>query len=866
MYFINTNNMRKRIIFLIAALLTIGAQSLFAQMSDDQIINYITSGVAAGKSERQIGTELMAKGVTTSQLQRLLKAYKSGTMSASDVPSVATKLDGNRSGRRPVNLEAEDTDSTSGKLKDGSTTAKEKASAKNKKKKSSAKSKSVLKSSPIQSGIGDVEVTAPEAEDEELDDEESPLFDEDGYKRIWGHEIFSSGRLSFEPNQNGATPEDYVLGPGDEIIIDIWGLNEATIKQEITPEGRIIVSQVGPIQLAGLTIKEAKGKIKSSLSKIYSSLRSGSSQMSVTLGDVRTIMVNVMGEVEVPGTYRLSSFSTVFTALYRAGGITEIGSLRNVNLIRGGEVYAVIDVYDYIFAGKLDVNVALKEGDVINVPAYTSLVSIEGFVKRPMFYELKENEGLAKLIAFAGGYSGGAWQQEANVERNDGRTNHIFTVTSDKMESFVMKDGDAAYVSGSDVEVFSNRVEIKGAVYRPGKFELGGEIATVKQLVEHAGGLMEDAFLGRAQIVREKQDRSLELVAVPIKGIMEGTAADILLKRNDILIISNINEIELKGDFTITGYVVNPGKYQFAEHTTVEDLILLAGGLSEGASSAKVDVARRINIPSSTSASDTLANVFSMSIKDGLMEDGSAGFELEPYDVVSVRRSPTYIEQRNVTITGEVTFPGQYTLSSTNERVSDLVKRAGGATPNGNVHGAMLKRKINQYERNVRNAMARIVTQSVSSRDSLDVNKLKVTEIYTVGLELDKALEHPGSDYDVVLRDGDELIIPEEASTVRIQGEVLYPNTVHFISGKPVRYYVRQAGGFSTRARRAKTYVIYMNGTVSVGAGAKLEPGCEIIVPARSDKDRLTTGEWLGIGTSAASITTMIATIVSLFK
>ena len=858
--------MRKRIIFLIAALLTIGAQSLFAQMSDDQIINYITSGVAAGKSERQIGTELMAKGVTTSQLQRLLKAYKSGTMSASDVPSVATKLDGNRSGRRPVNLEDEGTDSTSGKLKDGSTTAKEKTSAKNKKKKSSAKSKSVLKSSPIQSGIGDVEVTALEAEDEELDDEESPLFDEDGYKRIWGHEIFSSGRLSFEPNQNGATPEDYVLGPGDEIIIDIWGLNEATIKQEITPEGRIIVSQVGPIQLAGLTIKEAKGKIKSSLSKIYSSLRSGSSQMSVTLGDVRTIMVNVMGEVEVPGTYRLSSFSTVFTALYRAGGITEIGSLRNVNLIRGGEVYAVIDVYDYIFAGKLDVNVALKEGDVINVPAYTSLVSIEGFVKRPMFYELKENEGLAKLIAFAGGYSGGAWQQEANVERNDGRTNHIFTVTSDKMESFVMKDGDAAYVSGSDVEVFSNRVEIKGAVYRPGKFELGGEIATVKQLVEHAGGLMEDAFLGRAQIVREKQDRSLELVAVPIKGIMEGTAADILLKRNDILIISNINEIELKGDFTITGYVVNPGKYQFAEHTTVEDLILLAGGLSEGASSAKVDVARRINIPSSTAASDTLANVFSMSIKDGLIEDGSAGFELEPYDVVSVRRSPTYIEQRNVTITGEVTFPGQYTLSSTNERVSDLVKRAGGATPNGNVHGAMLKRKINQYERNVRNAMARIVTQSVSSRDSLDVNKLKVTEIYTVGLELDKALEHPGSDYDVVLRDGDELIIPEEASTVRIQGEVLYPNTVHFISGKPVRYYVRQAGGFSTRARRAKTYVIYMNGTVSVGAGAKLEPGCEIIVPARSDKDRLTTGEWLGIGTTAASITTMIATIVSLFK
>ncbi|MBR5043646.1 MAG: SLBB domain-containing protein [Bacteroidales bacterium] len=842
------------------ALLTLGAQYAFAQMSDDQIISYIASGVAAGKTERQIGTELMAKGVTTSQLQRLLKAYKSGSLSASEVPSTSSsKLDVNRGGRKPLSLEDSDSDMSGLKSKDATPGVKDKKPVKNKTKKTTK-----TKGGTTGLNAGDETLAGTDEEDEE--EEEDPLYDEDGFKRIWGHDIFSTKTLSFEPNQNMATPEDYVLGPGDEIIIDIWGLNEATIKQIISPEGRIIVSQVGPIQLGGLTIKEAKGKIKSSLSKIYSSLRSGSSQMSVTLGDVRTINVNVMGEVEVPGIYRLSSFATVFTALYRAGGITEIGSLRNVKVIRGGEVFAEVDVYDYIFGGKLDVNVALKEGDVINVPAYASLVSITGFVKRPMFYELKENEPLGHLIAYAGGFSGGAWQEEVNVERNDGRTNHIYTVAADKLESFAMKDGDAALVTGSEVDVFTNRVEIKGSVYRPGKFELGGDIATVKQLVEHSGGLMEDAFLGRAQIIREKPDRSLELVSVPIKGIMEGTTADMLLQRNDVLIISNINEIEPKGDFTITGYVESPGKYQFAEHTTVEDLILLAGGLSEGASSAKVDVARRINVSSSTSASDTLAKVFSMSIKDGLVDDGSAGFELQPYDVVSVRKSPTYIEQRNVTITGEVTFPGQYTLSSTNERVSDLVMRAGGATPNGNVHGAMLKRKINQYERNVRNAMARIVTQSASSKDSLDVNKLKVTEIYTVGLELDKALAHPGSDYDVVLRDGDELIIPEVASTVRIQGEVLYPNTVHFISGKPIRYYVRQAGGFSNKARRSKTYVIYMNGTVSVGAGAKLEPGCEIVVPGRSDKDKLTTGEWLGIGTSAASITTMVATLVSLFR
>lgn len=859
--------MRKKVLILLVAFFALGAQQALAQMSDEQIITYITQGIASGKTERQIGTELMAKGVTTSQLQRLLKQYKSGSMSASDVPSVSTKLDGTKSSRKPVSLEEESgSPSVSKKTLDNSRENLEKKARTKPRKKDKSKSLGTLKMKKevkIDPATGlPVPATEEEVEEEEFD----PLYDEDGYRRIYGLDIFSSQTLSFEPNVNQATPEDYVLGPGDEVIIDVWGQNEASISQKISPEGRIIISQVGPIQLAGLTVKQARGKVKSALSKIYSTLRTGSSQMSLVLGNIRSIMVNVMGEVETPGTYRLSSFSTVFTALYRAGGITEIGSLRNVKVIRGGEEFATVDVYEYIFNGKFDVNVALKEGDVITVPAYSALVSIEGFVKRPMFYEVKESEPVSELVRYAGGFSSGAWKEEIGVERNDGHQNQMFTVKAGDMNAFALKDGDAVTVSGNEVDVFKNRVEIKGAVRRPGVFELGDDISTVKQLVNHAGGLLEDAFPGRAQIVREKPDRSMEVVAVPIKGIMDGLAEDILLKRNDVLIISNVNELEPKGDFTITGYVINPGKYQYAEHMTVEDLILLAGGLSEGASSAKVDVSRRINQASSTAASDTLALIYSMSIKDGLVEDGSAGFYLEPYDVVSVRRSPTYIEQRNVTITGEVTFPGQYTLASTNERVSELLARAGGPTLNGNVRGAMLKRKINQYERNVRNAMARIVTQTVSGRDTLDVNKLKVSEIYTVGLELDKALEHPGSDYDIVLRDGDELIVPEAASTVRVQGEVLYPNTVHYISGKPIRYYVRQSGGFSTRARRAKTYVIYMNGTVAVGAGAKLEPGCEIVVPGRSDKDKLTTGEWLGIGTSAASITTMVATIISLFK
>ena len=863
--------MRKRLTILLAALLVLGAQQAFAQMSDNQIISYITSGLASGKSETQIASELMSKGVTTSQLQRLMKTYKSGSTGMSEVPAGVNTMDsGNRGSRRPAGIDDEESGRPGLKRSADQGMDMKMPPKKNRvkvkpKKKSSSSTEAIKVSKEPQI---DPETGKPIEIEEELEEEEEydPLYDEEGYRRIFGQDIFSSRFLSFEPNQNLATPEDYVLGPGDEVYIDIWGVSEATINQEISPEGRIIIPQVGPVQLAGLTVKQAQGKVKSALGKIYSSLRSGSSQMSLTLGKVRTIQVNVFGEVELPGTYRLSAFSTVFNALYRAGGVTEIGSLRNVKVIRAGEEYATVDVYDYIFNGKLDNNLALKEGDVINVPAYSALVSIEGFVKRPMFYEMREGEPLSALIAYAGGYAGGAWREEVNVERNDGRTNHIYTVKADQLGNFGMHDGDAASVSGSDVDVFTNKVEIKGSVYRPGSFELGGDIVTVGQLVKHAGGLKEDAFIGRAQIVREKPDRSLEIVPVPLKGILEGNLEDVLLKRGDVLIVSNVNEVEPKGDVSITGYVINPGNYQFAEHTSVEDLILLAGGLSEGASSAKVDVARRINKPSSTAASDTLAMVYSMSIKDGLIEDGAGGFELQPYDVVSVRKSPTYVEQRNVTVTGEVTFPGQYTLVSTNERVSDLIKRAGGATPNGYVRGAMLKRKINQYERNVRTAMAKIVTQSVSSRDTLDVNKLKVTEIYTVGLELDKALEHPGSDYDVVLRDGDELIVPEAASTVRVQGEVLYPNTVHFISGKPVNYYVHQAGGYSLKARRSKTYVIYMNGTVAVGGGAKLEPGCEIVVPGRSDKDKMTVGEWLGIGTTAASITTMIATIVNLFK
>ncbi len=814
--------MKRKISILLAVLLFAGAFDAAAQMTDQQIVRYISSAMAQGKSEAQIGTELMSRGVSTAQLQRLMQTYRSQNGNAADGQTAVEEIDETSRKRSPVPQKPAIQDRT--KQKDAA------------------------------------------LDGEDQDNEYAGLFDIDGNKIIYGQDIFSSEMLSFEPNQNAATPEDYVLGPGDQVLIDIWGASEVTIKQTITPEGTIVVSRVGHIALSGLTVKQARGKLKSVLSRTYATLSSGQSQIAVTLGEVRTIQVSIVGEVNVPGTYRLSSFSTVFNALYQAGGITPIGSLRNVRISRGGEVIATADVYDYIFGGNTGTDAALREGDVIYVPAYDTLVGITGFVKRPMFYELKAGEPVSALIGYAGGFASGAWKAEVQVERNDGRTNSIFTVKENDFAGFGMADGDIVTAVGNKVEAFANKVSVEGAVRRPGKFQLGGDIATVKQLIEHAGGLLPEAFTGRAQLLREKEDRSLEVRSVPLSGIMNGLADDIVLRNGDVLMIADKNEFEPKGDFTITGEVVNPGDYKFAENTTVEDLIFMAGGLTEGASSARVDVSRRISEASSTSASNDLAQVFTLSIEDGMVESGSKSLLLKPNDIVSVRKSPSYIEQRNVIISGEVTFPGQYTLMSTNETVSQLLKRAGGATPNGNIKGAMLKRKISTYEKNVREEVTRLATQTASKKDSLDMDKLQVEDIYNVGLELDKAIKDPGGNYDLVLRDGDELIIPEMASTVRIQGEVLYPNTVQFVNGKSVNYYIKQAGGYTERARKTKVYVVYMNGTATVGKNAKLEPGCEIIVPTKPDKEGLRTGEWLAIGTSAASVATMVATIVNLFR
>lgn len=808
------------------------AVPVHAQMTDEAIISYIAKGMADGKSQAQIGNELLAKGVTVSQAKRLIQQYKvDGGISGFEAVKVSSQIDQAVRGRKSTQT----------------------------------RNAVVRSSEAIDEGIDEIETTSiDKIKYMKTDPEDSTTV----AKMIYGHDLFRIKGLSFEPNQNMATPGSYVLGPGDELVIDVWGVNEASIRETISSEGKIYISQIGPVELSGLTIDQATEKLRKALSRKYSlSGSSPASQISVVLGKIRSIQVNVMGEVNVPGTYRLSSLSSVFHALYRAKGVSDIGSLREIMILRDGKLVAKADIYSYIFNGTDGGNISLKDGDAIIVPPYKSLVEVKGGVKRPMFYEASDNDTVESLINYAGGLTSTAFTQEATVQRHDSTEGSVYTIQSVDYGKFQVRDGDILTVyTNNQKDVFKNRITIKGNVMRPGVYALGGEIATVRQLVEHAGGLLENAFLSRAQIVREKADRSLELKAVAIGAIMKGEAEDVALRKNDVVIISSVTDLDVKGDLTINGFVVTPGDYAFAEGMSVEDLILLAGGLSDGAKSARVDVSRRIVDDNRMEASDTLALVFSFSISEGLMVDGDPEFTLQPFDVVSVRRSPSYKSQSIVRVSGEANFPGEYALTSNNERLSDIFKRMNGITPNGYIGGAMLRRKISEDERNVRRNMVNMMKRGGNRRDSVMVNKLKVNETYTIGINLQEALNNPGSDADVVLHDGDELIIPSNTNTVRIQGEVMYPNSVNYLPGKSVRYYVHQAGGFSNEAKRSKVYVVYMNGKVSVGATAKIVPGCEVVVPSRPERQKMTVGEWLGIGTTAASITTMVATISSLVR
>lgn len=801
----------KKIIFSFFLLLSY-AGSVLAQMSDQQVADYVKQEYAKGTSQQVIATSLLQKGVTKSQLERIKQQYEKEQTST----DISSKSSQSLSQQRRENPQE---DMAVGALDEISTEA---------------------------TSVG------------EVSDQE----------KVFGRNIFNNKNLSFSPNVNIPTPLDYRLGPGDEVVINIWGVSQTTLQQTISSEGSITVDRLGPVFLNGMTIKEANDFVQRKFSSIYAGVGAdgGASQIKLTLGQIRTIQVNVWGEVAVPGTYSLSSLSSVFHALYRAGGINNIGSLRSVKLYRNNKLLKELDIYKYLLDGKLNDDIRLMDNDVIVVPPYVSLVDISGEVKRPMYYEMTGKESLATLINYAGGFTGDAYTKKLRIVRGTGTEKKIFTVDENEFASFILKDKDVVTIA-TGLDLFDNRVEIKGAVYRSGYYEIGKKINTIKDLITAADGIRGDAFLNRAVLTREKEDLTTEVISVDIRKLLYENGQDIVLRKNDILYIPALSDLKEFGDFVVHGEVARPGNYQYADNTTLEDLIVQAGGLLESASIVRVDVARRIIDPNSMTIGRSLSDNYSFGIKDGLVIDGEQGFILKPYDQVYVRRSPGYHEQQNVAIVGELLFPGTYALNKKTERISDLVKRAGNLTPDAFARGARLVRQRSDEEQFRSQAALKVANQG--GKDSISVKTLDLAPTYNVGIELDKALANPGSDYDLVLRTGDRLIVPEYDNTVKINGAVMYPNTVVYKKGEKLSYYINQAGGYTDNAKKSRSFVIYMNGTVSKIKGSDrnaIQPGSEIIIPSKEQARRMSMAEILSLGSSVTSMASLIGVLINTMK
>ncbi len=686
-------------------------------------------------------------------------------------------------------------------------------------------------------------------------------------RRIFGQDLFTNSRLTFEPNLSIATPDNYVLGPGDEVIIDVWGDSQMTLEATVSPDGKIFVSNVGLVTLAGLTIAEAAQRLRGSLAAIYEGLYDGSVKMKLSLGSIRSIQVNVAGEVAASGTYTLPSLATLFHALHVAGGVEPLGTLRSIKVYRGGKLFSEVDVYDYILNGKTDKDIALRDGDLVTVAAYGKLVEVSGEIKRPMFYEMKGAETIGDLVRFAGDFTNDANRKMVSVTRRQGGEYRSFTVDSGDFDTFVLEDGDVVSVAGA-IDRYENRVEVKGAVRREGYYAIDDKVHTVKQLIERADGLRDDAFLSRALLYREKPDWTMEVKAIDLSGLMAGRIADMELRPNDMLLIPAVSDMQEEYDVTIFGSVSRPDTYPYAENMTVEDLVIAAGGLLESASTANVIVTRRVKDPRSTNVSDMLFETFTVDIADGLAPDEGAGFVLKPFDQVYVRRSPVYITQSSVTVRGEVTFEGTYPLSHRNMRISEIIASAGNVTPGAFVEGAYLLRKMTDEEQ-VQNKALKDMIEAQAERgdkDSLNMAGVELSSVYSVGIDLEKALAAPGSDADIVLRDGDVISVPTYNGTVRVMGAVLYPNSVTFHAGKSMRYYVNAAGGYDNSARKNRAFVIYMNGMVAAGTSAEIRPGCIIIVPSKSYREPIKWSEVVGLVSSTASTAAVVISVLNLTK
>ena len=861
---------------ILALLLALSVNTVYAQsssMTDDQVMRYVVKEHDKGTSNAQIVTKLMQQGVDISQIRRVRIKYER-QIKQGGISGTSEEVPGKDVRRLRTN---------NGKTREDYTIASKKAENYSNYRVNAKEDANFAHTYDE----NDKEYMQFQNEMDYIIPDSTKMLKrllaerEKNRKKVFGRDIFNNKELSFEPNMNIATPQNYRLGPGDAVIIDIYGASQKTIQSTVSPDGEVTIEGYGPVNVSGLTVAQANARLRNTLGSRYRS-----SRVKLTVGQTKTIMVNVMGEVKTPGTYTLSAFATVFHALYMAGGTNDLGTLRNIKVYRNNRLVTVVDIYDYILNGKLTGNVRLADNDVIVVGPYDCLVTIAGKVKRPMIYEMKKNESVNSLLKYSGGFAGDAYKKSVRVNRKTGREYAVYNVEEFDFSSFRVDDGDSISVD-SILPRYANTVEVKGAVFRPGMYNLGEQVNSVRTLVEHAEGMTEDAFTNRAVMHRMKKDRTLEVIAVDIAGIMDGKVADIPLKENDVLFIPTRQEKIVERTLTIRGEVQYPGVYQYADNETLEDFVLQAGGLTDKASTVNVMVSRRVMDAKALRPDSVIAKTYALSLKDGFVIDGTPGFKLMPFDEVMIRQSPAYVEQQNVSITGEVMFAGLYTLDRRNARLSELFKKAGGATDQAYLKGARIIRKANEQEKQRMEAVlkmqreemqknllqlaassnnANAISQTSKDVERTNIEKFNVPSEYPVGIDLPEALANPGSDADIILREGDRLVVPQYNGTVKINGAVMFANTVAYEKGKKASYYIDQAGGFASDALKSKAYIIYMNGKVAkLSHGAKVQPGSEIVIPAKL-KRKMSTAEMMSMGTSMSSIAAMIATIANMSK
>lgn len=836
---------------IVLALLLLAAPSVsWADMTDSQVIEFIAQEQAKGTDQQAIVQQLLKRGVSVQQLQRVKEKYGNAKGSAQG-SSNGTSLNRSRVNNAPevVNRNA----TTMGRRQgmpggDG---------------KYNPESADFMEMQGLLGGM------TP-------DSTAMFFYEQPRGPKVFGRDIFRNENVVFEPNMNVATPGNYVLGAGDQVFIDIYGATQTSIEATISPDGKIVIDEFGPIALAGMTVDAANKRVKGKLGAAY-----GDSEITLTVGQTRTIQVNVLGEVAVPGTYTLSAFASVFHALYSAGGVSDLGSLREVKVFRNGREMAAIDLYDYILNGRISNDIRLQDNDAIIVSPYLALVNVAGKAKRPMYYEMKPDESVAQAIKYAGGFAADAYTKTLRLMRKAGGQYRVLNIDQDNMSQILVADGDSLAIDSLVVR-YENMVEVKGAVFHPGMYELGSQVRSVKTLVEYAAGITETAMTSRAIIRRMRPDRTLENIRVDLAAVLSDAADDVPLKNEDVLFIPSLEEEKQDQTLSIFGDVYEPGIYQFAHNTTVDDLVLQAGGLLKSASN-QVKVSRRATDRNASAANANRSEVFTFTLKDDFSVNGEEGFVLQPFDEVYVLRSPTYSAPANVTVEGEVNFPGTYSLNQ-NTRISELLDMCGGLTAQAAKNGVYVMRELDADERRTRQMrlderrynnsynIERSASQlqpgakTLPISDSLLVEQIMRDDYYKLAVNLPAVMKDPGCEQDIVLREGDRIIVDPVINTVLLSGSTPYSGAVPYVKGKRLGYYIRQSGSQVNRRGLKMTYVIGPNGQAQAGRRRTVvEPGSEIYM--RETTQVLTTSQKITIWTTVGStFATAAAVVISVLK